>query len=346
MSKVGRRTSGIALLTAVLLSFFCFFNSRQKQNNEHSISWIKRPYFEPIKITQFYSNLPYVEIDIDGQLMPAKLDLGFDGELCVPHQFMEAIHNKSFLHPVCYLGIRGKKYHSELYVLPKIKIGRLNLFKTKAQLTSPEFEHDTILYTEDGVDGSPSPYDYSSGGTIGWKLFQHMNLFLDFNHAIAAFCDSLNTLILRGYPIESFSEAPLLINRNLIEFEAVTEEGPLRCVLDTGASYSYLNTYRRSTERISPKEMDFQPRLNPNNADLMAANQNDRIEFKSFECGQKEFGPILFRHLDTPLDIQAIIGMDFIASKLIFVDFANQKIYFSDAPSCPKVNIQISKSNK
>jgi hypothetical protein len=70
------------------------------------------------------------------------------------------------------------------------------------------------------------PKDHES--RIGWALFHNFNLFIDCENSKIAFCDSLDTLRKQGYPVDFFTETRLLLDRNFIEFEAVTEDGPIR----------------------------------------------------------------------------------------------------------------------
>ncbi len=110
--------------------------------------------------------------------------------------------------------------------------------------------------------------------------------------------------------MDSFIEAPLLLNHDMIEFEARTAGGKLRCLLDTGATINILNC--DSIENFA---------------------RENTCEIPSFKITGHDFGPTSFMcaPLKLPFKVDAIIGMEFIHSKLIFIDFPNRKIYFGSA---------------
>jgi hypothetical protein len=200
------------------------------------------------------------------------------------------------------------------------------LYQAKVEEINSEFEKDTILMKKE--ESSP----VSHLGRIGWPIFHNFNFFFDCDNALIAFCDSLDTLKRQGYPVDSFIETQLLLDRNLIEFEVMTEKGPLRCILDTGSTKNILN---KEIEGGSPNHMIF----NPDNvdqhpvstdakSDQMVFDSNDIYDVEVFKIGKKDFGAVTFQKIKTPLEIDAIIGMEFLDSKLVFIDFPNHKIYF------------------
>src|SRR5579862_1830506 len=212
-----------------------------------------------------------------------------------------------------------------MFELPKIKIGMMKFFPVPAEEENLEHEEDIILYESN--DESSLHFV----GTIGWRLFQHFNVLLDCEHSLIALCDSLETLKRRGYLVETFIEAPLLLDRGFIEFEATTELGPLRCLIDTGCTLNMLNKNfdtLNDHKIFGPDNDDQYHILNPENKNLMHFDVINTCEASSFKIDGNEFGPIHFNKIQSPLDIDAIIGMDFIDEHLIFIDFIDKKIYF------------------
>jgi len=65
---------------------------------------------------------------------------------------------------------------------------------------------------------------------------------------------------------------------------------------------------------------------------LLIFNPEDEGRAKTFQINGKEFGPVNFVKIKSPLKIDAIIGMEFIEDHLIFIDFKKEKIYFSELP--------------
>ncbi len=287
---------------------------------------IKGSYFEPVKITEFLSEIPCVDVIIADKTTRVKMDLGFCGSISLPPEFLGEVDQKSFVGRTSYYGMRGRKYYSDIYELPKIKIGNMALFRAEAEEINPEFEKDAILLNR---EESPSAHHL---GRIGWELFHNFNFFMDCENSIIAFCDSLKTLRKQGYPVDHFIETELLLDRNSIEFEVMTQAGLMRCVLDSGSTWNMLNKDIEGESNdhmtLTLDNIDQHVVLNPENTDQMVFDPEDVYEMPVFKVGNKDFGAVTFQKIKTPLEIDAIIGMEFLDSKLVFIDFSNRKIYF------------------
>ena len=319
----------IAFLGCFVLCCFLLIRINSKKQIQRSYLCIEGAYFEPVKITNFSSRIPCVDISIGGKAIAAKVDLGFNGDISLPRECIAELDDKSFFHRASHFGIRGKKYYSDIYKIPEIKIGRMVFFRAKAQEINLEFEEDaTILKDEQ----SPS---IGHLGRIGWRLFHNFNCFIDCDNSLIAFCDSTNTLREKGYPVDAFIETSLLLDRNSVEFEATTETGLMRCILDTGSTGSMFNKDMQEGFNhmiYNPSTIDQHEPLNPLNIDQMQFDMEDICNVSIFKIGGKDFGPVRFQKMKSPLEIEAIIGMDFLESKLVFIDFPNRKIYFYQKP--------------
>ena len=177
----------IAFLGCFALCYLLFtrFNSQKQIQRSHLC--IKGAYFEPVKITNFSSQIPCVDISIGAKIITAKIDLGFHGDISLPMECIKELDDKSFIRRASHFGIRGKKYYSDIYEIPEIKMGRMIFFRAKAQEMNLEFEKDaTIVEDEDSSIGHL--------GRIGWTLFHNFNCFIDCDNSLIAFCDSISTL--------------------------------------------------------------------------------------------------------------------------------------------------------
>lgn len=284
------------------------------------------PYFVYVPITLSSAQIPCVEMTAADKTITTRVDLGFSGDVKLPRDFLIELNQKSILQRVSYFGIRGKKYDSDVYEIPKLKIGGMTFYRAKAEEINQEFEKDAVLLYD---EKKPPSYKQSK---IGWKFFYNTNLFFDCKNSKIAFCDSLDTLREQGYPVDSFIETRLLLDRNLVEFEVMTEKGPIRCVLDSGSTLNLLNKdlENQSNEHMifNPDNIDQHAVLNPENSDQMVVDFEDEYEMPVFKIGKKDFGPVNFQKIKTPFEFDAIIGMDFFKTKLVFIDFPNRKIYF------------------
>ncbi len=279
-------------LAGIIVCLISIFGLRIIRNADSNCQLaLSGSYFEPVHIVDFESEVPCINLGLEGNTLNAKIALGFNGQLSLPENMIQQLSNKLFLHDIFYSGITGEKYNGALYSLPEVRIGRFNFFNVQTA-------EDKSTYLS-----------MSSMGKVGWNFFYRLNFFLDCNLWLIAFCDSIETLSSRGYPVQSFAQCPLLLDRQFIEFEAITEDGPLRCLLDTGSTRNFFNSsVRQSASAISDRS----------------------ILFQNFRIGTKDFGPIVFQSIDTPLEVDAIIGMEFLHSKKLFIDFPNRKIYLSD----------------
>lgn len=313
----------VVLLGFAALSFFLLSKQRLKKESQLAQLCIKGSYFEPVKILEFSSQIPCVDIRIGGKSAKVKVDLGFCGDISLPKEIIQEIDQKSFAGKASYFGIRGKKYDSNLYEFPEVKLGEMVLFRARVKEIDPEFERDATIIKDQ------EPFFNDPLGRLGWALFHNFNFFMDTENALIAFCDSLKTLEEQGYPVDLFVETPLLLDRNAIEFEAISEVGPMRCLLDTGSTWNMFNKERSNEQIIHHSTNTLKdPILPAENSNRLIFDPEDIRDLAVFKIGEKEFGPVKFNQIKTPLKIDAIMGMEFLSSKLVFIDFPNRKIYF------------------
>ena len=267
------------------------------------------PYFFPVLVEKFTAaDLPCLAVQMDGDVVSAMLDLGFRGQFSFTSRFLQQIENKKYLRSKKMYGIRGGEYEESLYEIPAMKIGSMSFSRPVLHEHSEEFHKESTLVKK---NGSPSPPEE---GRIGWELFGNTNLFLDLGSSKVAFCDSTSTLKKEGYPVEAFVKTPLFLERGLVEFEAETPEGPLRCMLDTGATWNLLNTDLEEGKSIE------QVILEPNNI----------LKHAFFKIDGKDFSAVAFHRIPIkiPIHIEAILGMEFFRDHLVFLDFAEKVVYF------------------
>jgi hypothetical protein len=297
-----------------------------------------RAYFMPMKINGFSpENIPYFTVNIENQTAIAKVDLGYEGHIALPSHIVKGLNGKKFFGRRSSYGLKGRTYESNTYEVEKIDTESMSFFPVLADEISPEFKNDlNLVEGETTLEGDV--------GRVGWRLFQNFNLLIDHENSIFALCDSLETLKKRRYPVDFFSQAPLILDRGLIEFEAETEAGTLRCVLDSGSTWNMLNKdlndLYNSHIIFTPNNVDQYLTLNPENKSLLIFDPKNVQDVSVFNIGGKAFGPMTFNRIKSPLAIDAILGMEFFEDTLIFIDFSNRKIYFFEYPE--KENASVS----
>lgn len=306
--------------------FFLLKKSPQKEKEAYKL--IKEEgYFVPLNIYGYcQANIPFLEVSIGDMTVTAIIDLGFQGMFSLPDNLVKKIDKKKWIKRNQSYGLKGKTYENNVYEVESIKIGNMSFLSVKVKEKCQKSMDEGIL-----TGKLPSEYRF---GAIGWELFSEYNLLVDCRQYILALCDSLETLKQQGYPIDVFTEAPLLSNSFLI-LEAVTEKGPLRCLLDTGCTWNMLNENWKNgcvDHQISNDHGDKLTLLNLENEDSFNFNHEDTQELSSFKIEDKEFGPMTFKRIKSPLQFDAILGMEFFDTHLIFIDFDNNKVYIAPYP--------------
>lgn len=327
-SKISKKWISLLLFSICGIAWFFLRKDSSSFNYRYETISGKNAYFIPIKIKGFTrAHIPYLEIAIEGKKVEAKIDLGYAGDVTLPSKVLHELNEKTFIAEQSSYGLTGKTYKNKVYRAPKVSIEDIQFSSIRIEEVNTEFEHDISLgETENGSN--------SLLGRVGWHLFYNFNVLIDCEHSTLGLCDSLTTLKQHGYPVESFTEAPLLLDRGFLEFEAETDFGSLRCVLDTGSTWNMFN--RNSDDScvdyriFTAENTDQYAYLNPENANLMAFDSKDTQDTSIFRIAGKDFGPITFSRVQSPLAIDAIIGVEFFESTLIFIDFSNRKIYFHE----------------
>lgn len=171
--------------------------------------------------------------------------------------------------------------------------GALFLKETKVKEESSLFAiQTTINHSED---------DHL--GRIGRDFFSNKNLFLDLGNHTFIVCSHLKNLRKNGYETKNLYPLPFILKDIGIVFEFNTDFRTKILLLDTSTTYTFL--------------------------------RNDLSEFNSFtsskfSIGSTDFDPMKLRHLNINSLIDQIdgtLGMDFLLTHPIYLDFSNNTAY-------------------
>lgn len=293
-----------------LVSIFLLTCSCTVQQKKPSPTKIEKPtYFVTVPIDKFSEiRTPCVTINIDDRAFSMELDLGYRGDLKLAKEFIDSIGSKESIRQKIMYNFRGRELITNQYRIPNIKIQNATFTKIILQEEVREFLKDTT-FVRDG--GEPSPREH---GKLGWELFCNTTLLVDIKNSQLIMCDSPGTLKQHGYCLENFTQTPLLLERGLVEIETITPEGPLRCMLDTGATWNILN--RAIEEGKSIDQAIWEP--------------ENILEYPFFKISEKDFGKIPFCRIpiQAPIRIDGVLGMDFFQENLVFLDFIRKIAYF------------------
>jgi hypothetical protein len=240
------------------------------------------------------SSTPSLSIQIGDQKILSSLDLGFRGHFSIAKDVLDSIENKTFLGTTETHGFGGNVYTKNIYEIPEVSIGDVSFLRTEIQEESKDFHTNSLLKDHEKLSSAAEP------GRIGWEIFQFMNVFIDLANKRIAFCDGLSSLKKNSYSSELFVMAPLILERGFLEIDVESSLGPLRCVLDTGASVSILNI--------------------PMNEGKFSYELNKFDDVSTVAIAGRDFGPIRFYHLsiELPIHVDAILGMNFFEENSVF----------------------------
>jgi hypothetical protein len=261
-------------------------------------------FFTEIAVAQYtHSNLPCFDVVLSGKTFSTILDLGYTRYISLRSDLVSSISEKQYLKTVSSWGVRGERFEQNLYRVRAVEIDNLTIAPVVLEEDLPEFhEQAQIVKAEDEI---------MEDGKLGWRLFKNMTLFLDFNEDKILVADSLETFE-KHKNLADFVKVPLILERELLEFDIVLPRGPVRCFLDTGFTCNYLHS------------------SNPDKLPLDELHMKSGVQFPYVQIGNKKFGPTTFHAipLQVPVRVQGVLGMEFLFSTEVFIDFRNKFIYF------------------
>ena len=292
-------------------------------NHEKIHSALPPHSFYSFTLTESDSRLPYLQAEIEGIPFLAQLDMGYEGVLTLPKHLLEQLKHKSDSGKVLFAGIRGKKYETSMFTIPKCYIGDLAFINLPVEEGNLEFEQDAILRNTT----NPEPTDVKA--QVGWQAFSRTVVLINLNKSIAICCDSLETLKEKGYPIEQFVCTNFLPRKEFIEFEADIGNRIVKCLLDTGCTFNLIHT-PTSVLEAADEEPEF--------AEIDFANP---LPSTTFSVGGRQLGPCIFYEAQLPFGAEAIIGVDFLETQIVCIDFINRKLLLYPIPEEKSLDSEI-----
>jgi hypothetical protein len=265
-------------------------------------------YFAILPITNWTNDrypTPCLSIRIGEKTISSMFDLGFRGQFSIASEVLDLIQEKTYLGSSKMYGFNGKRFEKRVFEIPTIKIGAITVSRAIVQEEVQDYKSNSHINSENNELSQDEP------GTIGWEVFEHLNLFIDLGNEKIVACDGIERLKSEGYTAELFSQTPLIYNRGFLEIKTETPNGPLQCVLDTGCTFNCLNV--AAPEGQTKVDME------------------NICYFPQFDIANKSFGPIQFLHIpiQLPIQVDAILGMEFFKDNAVFLDFTNKMAYFT-----------------
>lgn len=321
----------LIISSIAIVGYFAISKVFQKDpiNNAKHAKYKLGSYYIPFEITELnHHGIPCLPILIENQTVLLTLDVGSSAQICLHKEICDQLNQRTFLRLRKSVGVRGIEYEKKVYNIPKIQIGKVSFWHPLLEEESESFQKDSIIYEQeksesirkDAIVSEQKDAAPVEKGRLGWGLFQISNLFLDLGNSKIAICDSLSTLSKNGYLLDSFVKTPLILDNNIIQIEVNNDQLPLLCCLDTGSTWNLINT-RKEVEK---------PSWNIS-APVMIC---DPIMTGILQINKINFGEIAWHPLPmfVPFRFDAILGMEFFKTHLVFLDFSEQCAYISKKP--------------
>lgn len=263
----------------------------------------------PIKTTR--SLLPYVEATIDRQTLPLTIDLGSKLEITVDIPALQPLKKKP-KETALWKNIKGKEYEQHTFILSSLKLEDLVFDSPVAVESTVEEQRESVLYSPECFIGKPK----ETVGCLGRNLLKKYNLFFDIQQAKMIATDKFENLAKDGYPIKSFTAVPFLLDPKGILVNVKTDLGKLKLLLDTGCTVTIIRDHLNRCNGTNQEKEFGMPMMTT----------------REFTLGETDFGSqtLYFYKITEKLrDIDGLLGMDFIANHLIYIDFKKKLLYIA-----------------
>jgi hypothetical protein len=264
------------------------------------------------KLIESDHRIPCLQAEVEGISFLAKLDTGYDGVLSLPKHLLDQLTLKSPAGTVFFAGIKGRRYETSVFTIPRLQIGNLAFIKLPVEEAHLEFERDAASGAKKSLDSSDVV------ARIGWEAFLGAVVLIDLRRSIAICCDSLETLKEQGYQFEQFASTHFLSGGQSIEFEADVDNRRVKCTLDTGCTLNLIHVDSKTSNPSEEPEFGRVDFAHP-------------LPSTALSVGGSYLGPCIFHETQLPFGTEAILGIDFLETQTICIDFINRKLFLCPA---------------
>lgn len=229
-------------------------------------------------------NIPTLAIQIENQTLPLILDLGSHYPLMLDKSYLDKLTKKA--HGISlWFDVWGNEYTSHTYLIPSISLDDLSWTNVLVRDQPQEWIANTTF----------SSLSAPIIGSIGRPILEQTNLLLDFPGSAIYPCST---------PPSNWHPVPFTLTPDGIAIQVETDIGPTTLILDTGSTWTVLNSSLITTPRTS-----------------------------KFSINNKDFGPQSLLLLEITPKFQTmngLLGMDFLRQHAIYIDYPNKTIYIKN----------------
>ncbi|MCB1107801.1 MAG: hypothetical protein KDK76_06875 [Chlamydiia bacterium] len=256
------------------------------------------------------SDLPCVDVGIEGKSYPLVVDLGSRLEMVVFSEVLGPLPKKPY-GTEKWKNFRGTDYEYPTYLLPKVEVGSF-LFKKAIVAEFPtERDKEHVIWSDATQEKKSSD---EIVGYLGRGLLKKVNLLLDVKRSKLVMTNSPTKLKSDGYDLAAFEKVPFDLAYKGMVIEADTDLGKVRLLLDTGCTWTMLHEY------LYPK--DLEKKISRYGFPMFTSSQ--------FKMNGIDFGDQMFYFIDITKELSefdGFLGMDFIKNHVMYIDFAKKLLY-------------------
>jgi len=263
--------------------------------------YFKQDRCAPIRLEFLRSNVPVIQIQIEGKVFPLMFDTGSKFPLSLLETDL-ALIGKVPGEAVEWRDWKGDRFQADAYMIPKIKLGRLEFKDVLVKSGSSNCKKNHLFIEDEGKK--------EKIGIIGRPILEKSNLLLDFPNSVAYPSQCINEINSYGYQTSEFFCVPLEINKFGMVVDVATDLGVVRLSIDTGSTFTVL----RRNEAL----------------DGGNAHEPQFLASQSFTLGGVNLGPVNVCLADFSKDadgIEGVLGMDFLKKRVIYIDYKNKNMW-------------------
>jgi len=236
----------------------------------------------PIEIK---NNLPNIEVEVDTLKVPLLFDAGHFSSITLSPTIINKLNVKYTGDYITCYDIKGNKLKAKELILPKLSIGNFTLSGVRGQ---------EEIFDENWVPPN-------TNGVIGLGILDQFKLIIDYRDSVVTFMP--DSIFPKQYNIESWDKLNFDYNNYGISTSTKIDGKRHKLIWDTCAQFSKLKTNYKDSNNVIKKEGRY------------------FLNALSFIIDNNNFGPFEFILMDLRLPFDGVIGYNFFARNLVYIDF-------------------------
>jgi len=270
----------------------------------------QKTYYAELPVKFLLSDIPYIDVTIEGADYPLKIDVGSRLEVDIHSDVLKQF-NKTPSGSEKWKNFRGKEFEQQTYILPEIRVGSIIFRNPTVVDFPPELGVESNVWSA----SEEIKRTVETVGRLGRGLLKKVNMLLDVGRAKVIFTNSFKKLKVDNYDLTTFEKTSFKLDPKGIIVEVDTDLGKMKLLLDTGCTLTVLHEflYPQKAEKI----VDYRG---------LAFLTSSKFVINNHNFGSRA---LYFLKMTEELNvIDGILGMDFISRHVMYIDYSKKVLYF------------------